>query len=68
MIRVTENSKFIMFNTILKFFAELGLHGEIGYSDSIEIISLSNLYLMLLLVSAIGILSLITRRFPLKED
>jgi len=68
MIRVTENSKFIMFNTILKFFAELGLHGEIGYSDSIEIISLSNMYLMLLLVSAIGILSLITRRFPLKED
>ena len=68
MIRVTENSKFIMFNAILKFFAELGLHGEIGYSDSIEIISLSNLYLMLLLVSAIGILSLITRRFPLKED
>ena len=68
MIRVTENSKFIMFNAILKFFAELGMHGEIGYSDSIEIISLSNLYLMLLLVSAIGILSLITRRFPLKED
>lgn len=64
-IRVSENTKFIVFATFLKSFSELGIFGTYAFQPDQLI---PNLTFVIILTSILLSLSYLTKKYPLKED